>query len=63
MVNREGKDLITFCEKYGLGILNGVKKGDELGEFSQVGGNSVVDYGIVSREMKSLGGLMVRSLI
>ena len=53
VVNREGKDLINFCEKLGLGILNGVKNGDEEGEFSQVGirGNSVVDYGIVNREV------------
>ena len=45
-VNAEGKKLLRMCEKMGLTILNGRKKGDEEGKLSYVGGggaSSVLD--------------------
>ena len=45
-VNAEGKKLLRMCEKMGLTILNGRKKGDEEGKLTYVGGggaSSVLD--------------------
>lgn len=56
VVNREGKELINLCERHDLGVLNGVHSLDSIGKFTFLGsmGKSVVDYGIVSRDLWDL---------
>ena len=46
VINREGRKLIEMMEEEGWGILNGIKAGDEEGEFTYTGGRgeSVIDY-------------------
>lgn len=48
--NQEEEKLIRWTEERGLYILNGNLKGDEEGEYSQIGGRgiSVIDYVIVN---------------
>jgi len=46
--------LLEFIENKGLGILNGIIKGDEDGEFTftEGKGNTVIDYVIGDKEVK-----------
>ena len=46
VLNEEGKELVGWLEEQGLGIGNGATKGDEGGEWTQVGqrGCSTIDY-------------------
>ena len=45
-INNFGRDLISFCQSYGMHILNGGVSGDKNGDITCVanGGRSVVDY-------------------
>ena len=51
--NANGKEVIDLCKTYNLCIINGRKTGDHLGNFTsfQPGGNSVIDYTIVSQSL------------
>lgn len=52
VVGKEGKLLIKEIEKKGWSVLNGLKEGDEQGDFTFIGGkgSTVIDYGIVNRK-------------
>ena len=49
--NTNGKELLDLCKTYNFCIVNGRKTGDHVGNFTsfQPGGNSVIDYAIVSQ--------------
>ena len=49
-INNYGCDLISFCQSYGMHIVNGRVTGDEKGNITCVanGGPSVVDYILVN---------------
>ena len=49
-INNYGRDLIRFCQSYGMHIVNGHVTGDERGNIMCVanGGQSVVDYILVN---------------
>ena len=48
--NNYGRDLISFCQSYGMHIFNGSATGDERRSITCVanGGRSVVDYILVN---------------
>ena len=50
--NKEGEKLMETVENKGWFVLNGVKEGDEEGEFTYVGGagNSVIDYVFINNK-------------
>jgi len=52
VVNKQGRDLMEVVEERGWMVLNGVKEGDEKGEwtYEKGGGRSVIDLGIVNWE-------------
>ena len=53
ILDPRGKELLDLCKTNELRIVNGRKTGDILGNFTsfQPGGNSVIDYGIVSQAL------------
>ena len=53
VLDPKGKELLDLCKTNELCIVNGRKTGDVLGNFTsfQSGGNSVIDYGIVSQSL------------
>ena len=55
-VNKFGHDLISFCQSYGMHILNGRVSGDKNGNITCVanGGRSVVDYMLVNTRLYNL---------
>ncbi|KAG5319550.1 MOS1T transposase, partial [Pseudoatta argentina] len=62
VVNKQGKDLMEVIEERGWMVLNGVKEGDEKGEwtYEKGGGRSVIDFGIVNWEAwERVGGFEV----
>ena len=54
-VNNFGRDLISFCQSYGMHILNGRVSGDTNGDITCVanGDRSVVDYMLVNTRLYS----------
>ena len=52
-LNSKGKELLDICKIYDLCIINGRKTGDLVGNYTsfQPGGNSVIDYSIVSQSL------------
>ena len=52
-VNNFGRDLISFCQSYGMHILNGRVSGNKNGDITCVanGGRSVVDYMLVNTRL------------
>ena len=54
-VNNFDRDLKSFCESYGMQILNGRVPGDKNGDITCVanGGRSVIDYMLVNTRLYS----------
>ena len=62
-INESGKKLIQFCKSFGLRILNGIKHGDILGDFTHFNANdgqSTVDLAFLSEDFfKNISKFMI----